>query len=50
MPGILGCASGIFEIEHAARRSLARLARRDGDFTLACELWNIVLGNTIHGI
>src|SRR4051794_37136334 len=27
------------ETDRAARRSLARLAKRDGDFAVACELW-----------
>jgi len=33
----------------AARRSLARLAKREGDFNLACELWKDALGNSRHG-
>jgi uncharacterized protein len=37
------------ETDRAARRSLARLAKRDGDFTLACELWKRALGNSRHG-
>jgi uncharacterized protein YprB with RNaseH-like and TPR domain len=37
------------ETDRAARRSLARLAKRDGDFDLACELWKDVLGNSRHG-
>ena len=37
------------ETDRAARRSLARLAKRDGDFDLACELWNGALGNSRHG-
>src|SRR5581483_10191428 len=32
-----------------ARRSLARLAKRQGDFNLACELWKDALGNSRHG-
>ena len=37
------------EIDRAARRSLARLAKREGDFELACELWRDALGNSRHG-
>jgi uncharacterized protein len=37
------------ETDRAARRSLARLAKREGDFDLACELWKDALGNTRHG-
>jgi tetratricopeptide (TPR) repeat protein len=37
------------EIDRAARRSLANLAKRQGDFKLACELWNTALGNSRHG-
>lgn len=37
------------ETDRAARRSLARLAKREGDFELACELWNGALGNSRHG-
>src|SRR5579864_5279788 len=37
------------ETDRAARRSLARLAKRDGDFELACDLWNGALGNSRHG-
>ena len=37
------------EIDRAARRSLAKLAKRQGDFGLACELWNRALGNSRHG-
>jgi uncharacterized protein YprB with RNaseH-like and TPR domain len=37
------------ETDRAARRSLARLAKRDGDFELACELWNGALGNSRQG-
>ena len=37
------------ETDRAARRSLARLAKRDGDFDLACELWKDALGNSRHG-
>ena len=37
------------ETDREARRSLARLAKREGDFTLACELWQGALGNSRHG-
>jgi tetratricopeptide (TPR) repeat protein len=37
------------ETDRAARRSLARLAKRHGDFELACELWKDALGNSRHG-
>jgi len=37
------------ETDRAARRSLARLAKRQGDFELACELWKDTLGNSRHG-
>jgi len=37
------------ETDRAARRSLARLAKREGDFKLACELWKEALGNSRHG-
>jgi hypothetical protein len=37
------------ETDRAARRSLARLAKREGDFELACELWKNGLGNSRHG-
>jgi uncharacterized protein len=37
------------ETDRAARRSLARLAKREGDFELACELWKGALGNSRHG-
>src|ERR1700751_623203 len=37
------------ETDRAARRSLACLARREGDFELACELWKNALGNSRHG-
>jgi tetratricopeptide (TPR) repeat protein len=37
------------ETDRAARRSLARLAKRDGDFVLACELWRDAVGNSRHG-
>jgi tetratricopeptide (TPR) repeat protein len=37
------------ETDRAARRSLARLAKRQGDFDLACNLWKDALGNSRHG-
>jgi tetratricopeptide (TPR) repeat protein len=37
------------ETDRAARRSLARLAKRDGDFALACGLWKGALGNSRQG-
>jgi tetratricopeptide (TPR) repeat protein len=37
------------ETDRVARRSLARLAKRQGDFELACELWKAALGNSRHG-
>jgi len=37
------------ETDRAARRSLARLAKREGDFDLACELWRDAAGNSRHG-
>ena len=37
------------ETDRIARRSLARLAKREGDFELACELWKDALGNSRHG-
>ena len=37
------------ETDRVARRSLAKLAKRDGDFELACELWSGALGNSRHG-
>jgi tetratricopeptide (TPR) repeat protein len=37
------------ETDRVARRSLARLAKRQGDFELACELWKGALGNSRHG-
>lgn len=37
------------ETDRVARRSLARLAKREGDFELACELWKDALGNSRHG-
>ena len=37
------------ETDRVARRSLVRLAKRQGDFELACELWRDALGNSRHG-
>ena len=37
------------ETDRTARRSLAKLAKREGDFELACELWKNALGNSRHG-
>ena len=37
------------ETDRAARRSLARLAKREGDFSAACELWKGALGNSRQG-
>jgi uncharacterized protein YprB with RNaseH-like and TPR domain len=37
------------ETDRVARRSLARLAKRDGDFARACELWRNASGNSRQG-
>jgi uncharacterized protein YprB with RNaseH-like and TPR domain len=37
------------ETDRSARRLLARLAKRDGDFAVACELWSSALGNSFEG-
>src|SRR5438067_13245041 len=37
------------ETDRVARRSVARLAKRQGDFDVACELWKGALGNSRHG-
>jgi len=37
------------ETDRAARRSLARLAKRDGDFGLARQLWESMLGDSREG-
>ena len=37
------------ETDRVARHSVARLAKREGDFELACELWENALGNSRHG-
>lgn len=36
--------------DRAARRSLALMARRDGNFALAAELWESILGNSREGL
>jgi tetratricopeptide (TPR) repeat protein len=36
--------------DRGARISLARLAKRAGDFALACELWQDLLGNSNEGL
>jgi hypothetical protein len=38
------------ETDRAARRSLARLAKRGGDLPLACQLWESILGNSREGL
>jgi uncharacterized protein len=38
------------ETDRAARRSLARLAKREGDWPLACGLWESILGNSREGL
>jgi uncharacterized protein len=37
------------ETDRTARCLLAKLAKREGDFELACELWKNALGNSRHG-
>jgi uncharacterized protein YprB with RNaseH-like and TPR domain len=37
------------ETERAAQRFLARLAKREGDYALACELWEKMLGASREG-
>jgi uncharacterized protein YprB with RNaseH-like and TPR domain len=37
------------ETDRVARRSLARLAKWEGDFELACVLWRDAVGNSRHG-
>ncbi len=37
------------ETERSAQRFLARLAKREGDLTLACELWEKMLGSSREG-
>jgi uncharacterized protein YprB with RNaseH-like and TPR domain len=36
-------------IEQVAKSSLARLAKRDGDFAVACDLWKSAVGNSRRG-
>jgi uncharacterized protein len=38
------------ETERAARRSLAMMAKREGDFARARELWESMLGNSREGL
>jgi hypothetical protein len=38
------------ETERVARQSLARLAKRQGDFSFACQMWEKMLGNSREGI
>jgi uncharacterized protein len=38
------------ETDRAARRSLARLAKREGDLPLACQLWESIVGNSREGL
>ncbi len=38
------------ETDRAARSSLARLAKRDGDFALALQLWESMLGDSREGL
>jgi uncharacterized protein len=38
------------ETERAARRSLARLAKREGDLAFACGLWEKMLGSSREGL
>ncbi len=38
------------ETDRLARRSLARLAKREGDLCFACELWESILGNSREGL
>jgi uncharacterized protein len=38
------------EIDRAARRSLARLAKREGDLPLALILWESIVGNSREGL
>lgn len=38
------------DTDRAARRSLARLAKRARDFPSACELWESILGNSREGL
>ena len=38
------------ETDRAARRSLARLAKREGDLPLALKLWESIVGNSREGL
>jgi uncharacterized protein len=38
------------ETGRAARKSLAQIAKRDGDFRFACELWRQMLGQSREGL
>src|ERR1700722_11564301 len=38
------------ETDRAARKSLARLAKRERDYPLALELWNSILGHSREGL
>jgi uncharacterized protein len=38
------------ETDRLARRSLARLAKREGDLLFACELWESILGSSREGL
>jgi len=38
------------ETERAARKRLARLAKREGDFSIACGLWEQMAGNSREGL
>lgn len=38
------------ETARAARKALARLAKKDGDFVLACEVWTELLGDSRDGL
>jgi hypothetical protein len=51
---VAGCEKSIAsvlpsETDRADRRSLAQLAKRQGDSELACELWKDGVGNSRHG-
>lgn len=37
------------ETDRAARKSLARIAKREGDFAVACEMWTAMLGGSREG-
>ena len=37
------------EADRTARKSLARLAKRDGDYSLATDIWKSMLGNSREG-